>query len=47
MQRSEIGDYMITEKGFTTLLAIADLYADLGGKRTVAETEKVTKAMRK
>ena len=45
MQRKDRGDYMITEKGFATLIAIGELYADLGGKRTVVESEKVTQAM--
>jgi DNA-binding transcriptional ArsR family regulator len=37
MQRNERGDYMITEKGFAAFLAIADLYAGLGGKSTGAK----------
>jgi predicted transcriptional regulator len=45
IQRHERGDYMITEKGFTALLAIVELYVDLGGKRIKAETKNVSQAM--
>jgi DNA-binding transcriptional ArsR family regulator len=45
IQRHERGDYMITEKGFAALLAIVELYADLGSKRAITETEKVAQAM--
>jgi DNA-binding transcriptional ArsR family regulator len=45
IQRHERGDYMITEKGFAVLLAIVELYADLGSKRAITETEKVAQAM--
>ncbi len=45
IQRHKRGDYMITEKGFMALLAIVELYVDLGGKRIKAETENVAQAM--
>ena len=44
LQRHERGDYMITEKGFGVLLAMVELYADLGGKRTGREAKDLVPA---
>ncbi|MGA9099737.1 MAG: winged helix-turn-helix domain-containing protein [Methanotrichaceae archaeon] len=45
MQRSERGDYMITEKGYRALRGIFEIYMDLNSKELAAESSKIPQTM--